>query len=246
MFFVRFLVRHASYAEGVELHSPAIRVAAQRRTLGADGQRRPSPKGFHHELRPFVPIPADHPGAENMTRSNRDATRTARRSSRRPRGGRAAGATAVSALAALAVPRVHAASDETLKVALIGCGGRGTGAAAQALKTSGPVVLWAMADLFADQIESSLASLRQGGQRYDRDRDEGFAGKINVPPERRFAGFDAYRRAIDSGVDVALLTTFPHFRPEHYEYAVQRGVHVFQEKPLAVDAPGVRRIPGCG
>jgi myo-inositol 2-dehydrogenase / D-chiro-inositol 1-dehydrogenase len=154
---------------------------------------------------------------------------------------RSAGTTATLTAASILAPSVHAASDDTLKVALIGCGGRGTGAAAQALNTQGSVVLWAVADLFADQIETSLQSLKSGGQRYDRD-DQGFPDRINVPQERRFVGFDAFKKAIDSGVDVAILTTFPHFRPEHYEYAVQAGVNVFQEKPLAVDAPGIRRI----
>ncbi|MFZ5831401.1 MAG: Gfo/Idh/MocA family protein [Planctomycetota bacterium] len=150
---------------------------------------------------------------------------------------------AAGGLAALSVPHVHAASSDTLKVALIGCGGRGTGAAAQALNTKGPVVLWSVADLFPEKIETCLNSLSRGGEsRYDRERDAGLSSKIDVPPERRFIGFDAYQKAIDSGVHVAILTTFPHFRPEHYEYAVRRGVHVFQEKPLAVDAPGVRRI----
>ncbi len=146
------------------------------------------------------------------------------------------------AAAAWRVPCVHAASDETLKVALIGCGGRGTGAAAQALSTKGPVKLWAMADLFQDQIDKSLKSLHAGGQRYDREKDSGFRSQIDVAPERQFVGFDAYRKAIDCGVDLAILTTFPHFRPETFEYAVERGVHVFQEKPVAVDAPGIRRI----
>jgi hypothetical protein len=71
-------------------------------------------------------------------------------------------------------------------------------------------------------------------------------GKIDVPPERRFLGFDAYRQAIDSGVDVVILTTPPHFRPMQFEYAAQQGKHVFMEKPVAVDAPGIRRVLGCG
>jgi len=139
--------------------------------------------------------------------------------------------------------RAYAAGDETLKVALIGCGGRGTGAATQALSTQGPVKLWAMADLFEDQLEKSLSALTNGqDKRYDRVKHHGFADKIDVPPERRFLGFDAYRKAIDSGVDLVILTCFPHFRAEHFEYAVQQGKNVFMEKPLAVDAPSVRRI----
>jgi predicted dehydrogenase len=137
----------------------------------------------------------------------------------------------------------HAAGSDTLKIALIGCGGRGTGAAAQALSTQGSVKLWAMADLFADKLETSLANLcKQQGAKYDMVANKGFADKIEVPPERRFIGFDAYKQAIDSGIDVAILTTAPHFRPIHFEYAIQQGKHAFMEKPVAVDAPGIRRV----
>lgn len=147
------------------------------------------------------------------------------------------------ALAGSVVPRVHAAGDETIKVALVGCGGRGTGAAAQALATKGPVKLWAMADVFADKLEASLASLTKGQEgRYDQNKHEGFGDRVDVPPERRFVGWEAYKQAIDSGVDLVILTTFPHFRPMQYEYAVAQSKHVFMEKPVAVDAPGVRRI----
>lgn len=152
---------------------------------------------------------------------------------------------AVSALpGALSVARAaHAAGGDTLKVALIGCGGRGAGAAAQALSTSGSVKLWAMADLFADKLETSLAALCTGQDaQYDRAAHKGLAGKIEVPPERRFIGFDAYRKAIDCGVDVVILTTAPHFRSIHFEYAVRQGKHAFLEKPVAVDAVGIRRV----
>ncbi len=154
------------------------------------------------------------------------------------------GTGAVLAASALSVPRhVHAAGDDTLKVALIGCGGRGSGAAAQALSASGSVRLWAMADLFSDKLQASLAALCTGQDaQYDRAAHKGLAGKIAVPPERRFVGFDAYKHAIDSGVDVVILTTAPHFRPIHFEYAAQQGKHVFMEKPVAVDAVGVRRV----
>ena len=137
----------------------------------------------------------------------------------------------------------HAAGDETIKVALVGCGARGAGAASQALKTKGSMKLWAMADLFEDRLQTSLANLTKGQEAdYDREAHGGFAVRIDVPPERRFVGFDAYRKAIDSGVDLVILTTTQHFRPEHYEYAVKQRKHVFMEKPLAVDAPGVRRV----
>ncbi|MHB8899223.1 MAG: twin-arginine translocation signal domain-containing protein, partial [Thermoguttaceae bacterium] len=88
------------------------------------------------------------------------------------------------ALAGSAVPRVHAAGDETIKIALVGCGGRGTGAASQALSTAGPVKLWAMADVFADKLEASYQSLTKGQEgRYDQDKHAGFGSRIDVPPE---------------------------------------------------------------
>ncbi len=143
---------------------------------------------------------------------------------------------------ALAVP-AKAAEPDALKVALIGCGDRGTGAAAQALSTAGPIKLWAMADLFADRLESSLSQLtsRQAAA-YDRESHQGFSERVEVPPERRFVGFDAYKGAIQSGADLVILTTPPHFRPLHFAYAVEHGKHLFMEKPLAVDAPGIRQV----
>ena len=133
--------------------------------------------------------------------------------------------------------------DETIKVALIGCGSRGTGAACQALATKGPIKLWAMADVFPERLEASLKNLTSGEKaNYDREPHTGFGSKIDVPPERRFTGFDAYRQAIQSGVDLVILATPPHFRPMHYAYAVEQGKHVFMEKPVAVDAGGIREI----
>jgi len=131
------------------------------------------------------------------------------------------------------LPQVHAAGGDTLRIALIGCGSRGTGAAAQALKADRNVQLVAVADAFRDRIDRSLAELR---------RDEAIANKINVPAEKQFAGFDAFQQAINSGVDVVLLCAPPHFRPAHIEAAVRAGKHIFAEKPVAVDAPGVRRV----
>jgi len=133
--------------------------------------------------------------------------------------------------------------NDTIKIALIGCGSRGTGAASQALATEGPVKLWAMADVFGDRLEGSLANLAKGEKAdYDREAHAGLEAKIDVPPERRFVGFDAYQKAIDSGVDLVILATPPQFRPAQFEYAVKQGKHVFMEKPLAVDAPGIRQI----
>ncbi len=148
-----------------------------------------------------------------------------------------------SALTSAIAARAYAAGDETIKVALVGCGGRGTGAATQALSTKGPVKLWAMADVFEDKLQSSHAALTKGQEsRYDREKHQGFGGKVDVAPERRFVGFDAYKRAIDSGVDLVILATFPHFRPMQYEYAVKQGKNVFMEKPVATDATGIRRF----
>jgi predicted dehydrogenase len=144
------------------------------------------------------------------------------------------GTLAASAVAGMVVPHVHAAQDSTIKLALVGCGGRGTGAVADAFATTGgPVKLVAMADVFEHRLKASLDALQQRGP-----------DRVDVPPERRFIGFDAYRKAIDclSPSDVVLLTTSSAFRPLHFEYAVQKGVNVFMEKSFAVDAPATRRL----
>ncbi len=124
----------------------------------------------------------------------------------------------------------------TLRVGLIGCGGRGTGAASQALKADKNVVLAAMGDAFAEQIQTSLAALKREAA------DKGYADRIKVTPEKCFAGLDAYQKMIDCGVDVVLLTSPPGFRPVHLKAAVDAGKHVFCEKPMATDAPGVRSV----
>jgi predicted dehydrogenase len=145
-------------------------------------------------------------------------------------------ASAAAAAGAAAVPLVHAAQGQAravLKVGLIGCGGRGTGAAAQALNADPDARLWAMGDAFRDRLDGSLATLR---------KDQAVARKIDVAAKRQFVGFDAYRGVIGSGVDVVLLCTPPHFRPAHLQAAVRAGKHVFAEKPVAVDAPGVRSV----
>ena len=154
-----------------------------------------------------------------------------------------AGALAGTALAGSLARSVHAGEEHTLKVALIGCGGRGSGAALQALSTAGPVKLWAMADAFEDRLQTSLEGLQKGvAAGYDREASNGLGERIDVPKERQFVGLDAYRKAIDSGVDVVLIAAPPGFRPQHFEYAVNAGKHVFMEKPLATDPPGVRRV----
>jgi myo-inositol 2-dehydrogenase/D-chiro-inositol 1-dehydrogenase len=132
----------------------------------------------------------------------------------------------------LAPQGVHAGESDTLKIGLIGCGGRGTGAASNAISADPNVRLTAMADMFPDRLDSSLNTLKQQVP----------ASKIDVPAERRFYGFDGYKELIASDVDVVLLCTPPHFRPLQLAAAVEAGKHVFCEKPTAVDAPGVRSV----
>lgn len=124
----------------------------------------------------------------------------------------------------------HSSTDDTIKIALIGCGDRGTGAAFQALSTKQNIKLVAMADAFQDRMDNSYKVL-----------SEKFKEKVDVPAERRFVGFDGYQKAI-ALADVVLLVTPPGFRPTHFEEAVKQGKHVFMEKPVAVDAPGVRKV----
>jgi predicted dehydrogenase len=143
-----------------------------------------------------------------------------------------------SALAGMAIPHVHAGEDNTIRLALIGCGGRGSGAAVNAFEaTGGPVKLVAMADIFDARIKTSHKALTQ--QHPD---------KVDVPPERRFIGFDAYKAAIDClrPGDVAMLTGYAGFRPYQLEYAVQKGINVFMEKSFASDPVGARKVIECG
>lgn len=143
----------------------------------------------------------------------------------------AAGLTALGAIPTNA----FAGGDDTIRVGLIGCGGRGTGAAGQALSTEGKVKLVAMADAFEDRLEASLKNLRKTMGADGQDR-------IDVDEDKKFTGFDAYQKVIDTGVDLVILATPPGFRPIHFEAAVAAGKHVFMEKPVATDAPGVRRV----
>ena len=141
--------------------------------------------------------------------------------------------------AALVVPTgfsssLFAGGDDTVKVGLIGCGGRGTGAAGQALSTNGNVKLTAVGDAFPENARGVIDAVKGGlGAKGDR---------VQVKPENIFDGLDAYQKVIDSGVDLVILATPPGFRPIHFEYAVKAGKHVFMEKPVAVDAPGVRQV----
>lgn len=142
-----------------------------------------------------------------------------------------AGVAAGSAVGLALSRSVHAAGSDVLRVGLIGCGGRGTGAAANALNADPHARLTALADVFPEKVEHTVKVLQ--GQYRDR---------VDVPPERRFTGFEAYQKLIASGVDVVLLAEPPHFRPRHLRAAVEAGKHVFCEKPVAVDAPGVRSV----
>jgi myo-inositol 2-dehydrogenase / D-chiro-inositol 1-dehydrogenase len=131
----------------------------------------------------------------------------------------------------------YAAEANTIKIALVGCGGRGSGAASQMLSTQGPTKLWAVADVFEQHVQNCLTNVKPGHEQ-----------QVDVPPERQFVGLDAFKKAIDTldKGDVVLLATPPAFRPIHFDYAVQKGVHVFMEKSFAVDAPGIRRVLKTG
>jgi predicted dehydrogenase len=145
---------------------------------------------------------------------------------------------AASALAGVAIPHVHAAGNETIQVALIGCGGRGGGAASNALSTKqGPVKLVAMADVFENNLREKYDALK---------RD--FGDKVDVSAEHKFIGFDGYQKAMDclKPGDVAIFTTPPAFRWVHFDYAVKKGLNVFMEKPVTVDGPTSRRMLKLG
>ena len=126
----------------------------------------------------------------------------------------------------------NSSNDKKIKLALIGCGGRGTGAAVQALRADKDVELVAMADAFSDQMENSLKAI---SEELDGERI------IKVKEKNRYSGFNAYQKAIDLA-DVVILTTPPGFRPLHFEYAVNNDKHVFMEKPVATDANGIRKV----
>ncbi|HIQ20482.1 MAG TPA: Gfo/Idh/MocA family oxidoreductase [Planctomycetes bacterium] len=146
--------------------------------------------------------------------------------------GEAAGAAAGSSLATIfgPLPGVHAGASDTIRIGLVGCGGRGSGAAVQAMNADPGCKLVAMGDLFRDRLQSSRERLKAlGGRRFD------------VPDDRCFIGFDAYRHVIDCA-DVVLLATPPGFRPQHFKAAVEAGKHSFLEITAGVDAPGVRTV----
>jgi predicted dehydrogenase len=141
---------------------------------------------------------------------------------------------AASALAGVALPHVHAAGNDLIKVALVGCGGRGTGAANQALATKGgPIKLVAMADVFEQRLKNSY----EGVAKEKKDL-------VDVPSDRKFIGFDGYKKAMDClrPGDIVILATPPAFRWVHFGYAIQKGLNVFMEKPVTVDGPTSRKM----
>ena len=147
-------------------------------------------------------------------------------------------AAASTALAGAVIPKVHAAEDNTIRLALIGCGGRGSGAVVNAFEaTGGPVKLAVMADIFENRLATALKNLSQQ-----------YPDKVDVPKDRQFLGFEAYKKAIDclKPGDVAMLTGYAGFRPYQLEYAVKKGVNVFMEKSFASDPVGVRKVIEAG
>lgn len=147
---------------------------------------------------------------------------------------------AATALAGVALPRVHAAGGDTVRLAIVGSGNRGSGAVANAMEATGSTVkLTAMADLYEDRLIGSHRALLKK-----------FGDRIDVPSENQFVGFDAYKQAIDTlrpgSGDIAMLTGYAGFRPQQLEYAVARGVNVFMEKSFATDPVGVRRVIAAG
>ncbi|OHE78937.1 MAG: streptomycin biosynthesis protein StrI [Verrucomicrobia bacterium GWF2_62_7] len=144
---------------------------------------------------------------------------------------------AASALAGTVIPRVHAASGDTVQLAIVGCGGRGTGAIMNALNTAtlGPIKLVAMADAFEDKLKKSHDHL---------SKNQKTKTMVEVPEEKKFLGFDAYKKAMDclKPGDVVILTTPPAFRWVHFTYAIQKGLNVFMEKPVTVDGPTSKRM----
>lgn len=144
-----------------------------------------------------------------------------------------AGGLAPALASSFAARSAHAFGDDSIKVGVIGCGGRGTGAAVNALEADPATRIVALGDLFPDRLKGCREAL--AGHEF-------FASRATVPADRCFAGFDAFRRVVATDVDVVILATPPGFRPTHFEAAVAAGKHVFMEKPVAVDPAGVRKV----
>jgi len=144
----------------------------------------------------------------------------------------------LTALAGLSVAtQVYGAGTDRIRVGLVGCGGRGTGAARDVMRAGPNIELVAMGDIFIAKVERSLDRLTRL-----KSSDEAIQNGLKVKRSNCFAGLDAYKKVTDSGIDYVLLCTPPGFRPDHIEYAVNKGMHIFAEKPCATDPPGVRRI----
>ena len=129
------------------------------------------------------------------------------------------------------IPSVHVAGRDEIRIALVGCGGRGTGAVAQLFNTNGQTRLVAVADAFQNKAMGAVNGLKEHSE-----------FKVDVPEDRVFSGIDAFKRAIDTDCNLVVIATPPGFKPSHFDYAIKKGKHVFMEKPVAVDAPGVRRV----
>jgi predicted dehydrogenase len=145
---------------------------------------------------------------------------------------------AASVLAGVAIPDVWAAEDNTINIALVGCGGRGSGAAENALNTkAGPTKIVAMADVFPDNLKKSYEALVNK-----------FSARVEVPKERQFIGFDGYKKAMDclKPTDVVIMATPPAFRWVQFKYAVEKGLNVFMEKPVTVDGPTSKKMFALG
>ncbi len=160
------------------------------------------------------PSPPDSPSRRDFLRSTSSAA-----------------ALTLAAPAILVRERAFAANSDTLKVGLVGCGGRGSGAAGNALAADPNLVITAIGDIFPEPIPRAIAGLK-----------EQYGDRVQLPPDRQFVGLDAFKKVIDTDVDVVLLATPPGFRPMQLRYAVEKGKHVFCEKPMATDAPGIRHV----
>jgi predicted dehydrogenase len=164
------------------------------------------------------------PRPENRAHANHPSRRDFLKTSTLAAGGVLAGGLTIGRSA-------HAAGSDILTVGLIGCGGRGGGAAGNALNADPNAKLVAMGDAFPDRLEGAYKGLKAQ-----------YGDRVDVPDDRRFVGFDAYQKVLQSGVDVVVLAEPPHFRPRHLKAAIEAGKHVFCEKPVAVDGPGVRSV----
>ena len=163
-------------------------------------------------------------GATNGTRPETSRRKFIRNSSLLVAGGAVAGQLSFARSA-------HAFGSDEIRLGLIGCGGRGTGATVQAMNTEGKTRLVAMGDVFGDRMQQSVRTIKSHHEE-----------KVDVPEDRQFVGLDAYKHVLDSDIDLVILATPPGFRPQHFEAAVNANKHVFMEKPVAVDAAGVRRV----